>query len=74
MYFCVMLSYNNGEYLFFHSIVTIIVLISYYFVIYKPLDKVLNIFCGKVNKVVKTMSKKLNFGEKSFKKLLHFNK
>lgn len=74
VYFCITLAFRNSEYRFLDTFVTISGLLTYIFTIYKLLNPLFNNIGGKLNKRVKILSKKLKFDEKSFKKLLHFNK
>lgn len=72
LYFCVMLGYNNGEYRFYHSAVTVFAMILYYVSLHKINERVFHYIGGKVNMTVIKFAKKLKISKKSFKKLLHF--
>lgn len=65
MYFCVTLAYKNGEYRSFDFFTMVFSFSVYMLLIFKPTSKVINKICGKLNKMVKKISKKLKFGEKS---------
>lgn len=74
VYFCITLAFRNAEYKFIDTFVTILGILTYLLTVYKLLNPLFNNIGRKLNKRVKILSKKLKFDEKSFKKLLHFNK
>lgn len=73
-YFCTMIGYNNGEYRFYHSAVTVAVFVLYMMSIHKLLNRFFNKIERFLNNIVKKISKKLKYSKKSFKNLLHFGK
>lgn len=70
LYFCITLAYMDGEYRFYDSVAAFLGFLLYFVTIYLPTTRILNKKSGKLNKWVKTVSKKWNFDEKSFKKVL----
>ena len=73
LYFCFMLAFNNGELRLVHSAVTIAGIFAYFSTLYKPVNKLFILVGGKLNSTVKLALKKLKFGKKYCKKLLHYN-
>lgn len=74
LYFCVMLGYNDGEYRYYHSVVTLLAFILYMITVHKVMGRVFHGIGGKINTSVKRISKKLKLSKKSLKNLLHFSR
>lgn len=74
VFFIFLLAYNNGEIRWYYFAVNFVAFLTYYYTLHKLFGKRLCAVAKKINNSVKNSAKKLKFGKKSCKKLLHSHK